>query len=320
MIYTTIEIDIHKKLELEEFKNNCPECGSNNIVLDRIHGDLVCEGCGLVINDVFIDDGKEWQSFSFQEEYSKSRTGPPITELVHDKGLTTFISDGNTDYSGNPLTKNNRSQIYRLRKWQRRLRRYDAYEKNLSKALAEINRIGSMLGLSNKLREDTAIIYKVAMEKNLIRGRSINNIAAACVYIACKSYCNPRTLDEIAKITSLSKKEIGRTYRFLLREMHLKLKPVQARDYIERFCNELGLGFTIQKIAKKILDDAEELGILSGKCPSGLAAAAIYIAAKSKKIKITQKKIADVCSVTEVTVRNRYKELVRELEIRAPFN
>ncbi len=320
MIYTTIEINIHKKLEFEEWKNKCTECGKNNIVLDHIHGDLVCEDCGLVINDVFIDEGREWQSFSMGEEYSKARTGPPITELIHDKDLTTFICDGNRDSSGNLLSKKNSSQIYRLRKWQRILRRYDAYEKNLSRALTEINRIGSMLGLSNKLREEAAISYKLAMEKNLIRGRSINNIATSCIYIACKSSCNPITLDEIAKITYLSKKEIGRTYRFLLREMHLKIEPSKPQDYIERYCNELGLGFTIQKTAKKILDEAEELGILSGKCPSGLAAAAIYIAAKSKKIKITQKKIANICSVTEVTVRNRYKNLVKELDIKAPFN
>jgi len=159
------------------------------------------------------------------------------------------------------------------------------------------------------------VIYRKAVKKNLIRGRSINSVVAASLYAACRKANVPRTLDEIAEATSSDRKEIGRTYRFLSRELVLKLKPTKPQEYLSRFCSELDLSGKIQKMAKNIIDQAEEKELISGKGPTGLAAASIYIASINGGERRTQREVADVAAVTEVTVRNRYKELVDKLDI-----
>ena len=299
--------------------NNCPECGSKNIILDYQHGDLLCNNCGLILDELYLYQGDEWISNDSDVDDHKVRTGPPENPRVFDKGLATEIDNKNRDSYGKPISNENRSQLYRLRKWQKRLRASNALEKNLKKAYQEIDRIGSVLGLSNKMREEACHLYKKAVKKNLIRGRSINCIASSCIYTTCRQFGNPRTMEEISDVTLLDKRDIGRTYRFLCRELELKIKPTKSQEYIERYCNELDLNVDVIKSAKEILNDAETEEILSGKSPSGLAAAAIYIAAKNKKFKITQEKIANVSSVTEVTIRNRYKEIVEKLDMQPIF-
>ncbi|MFO7792530.1 MAG: TFIIB-type zinc ribbon-containing protein [Candidatus Saliniplasma sp.] len=311
-----LELAIGRKVESVISINICPECGSHNIVLDNQHGELLCNKCGLVLEELYFYEGDEWLSNDFEIEGDKIRTGPPANVRVFDKGLTTIIDHKDKDSYGKPISKSTRSQLYRLRKWQKRLRASNALEKNLEKAFREIDRIGSVLGLPRPVREVSCSLYKNAVKKNLIRGRNINCIAASCVYTTCKQAGIPRTLKEISEVTLFKKREIGRAYISLCRELKLKIEPVKAQYYIERFCDRLELDGRIQRDAKEIIDKAESLRFLSGKCPSGLAAAAIYIAAKNRRDKITQKKIARVASVTEVTIRNRYKELVEELSLK----
>ncbi len=313
------EFKVGKKVDSVNIVNICPECGSQNIILDYQHGDLLCNKCGLILDELYLYQGDEWLSNDSDEDNHKIRTGPPENPRVFDKGLTTEIDNKNKDSYGKPISNQNRSQLYRLRKWQKRLRASNALEKNLKKAFREIDRIGSVLGLSNQMREEACHLYKKAVKKNLIRGRSINCIASSCIYTTCRQVGKPRTMEEISSVTLLDKRDIGRTYRFLCRELELKIEPTRSQEYIERYCNELDLNVDVIKDAKEILNEAEVGEILSGKSPSGLAAAAIYISAKNKKIKITQKKIADVSSVTEVTIRNRYKELVEKLNMKTLF-
>ncbi len=310
------EFKVGKKVDSVNIVNVCPECGSQNIILDYQHGDLLCNSCGLILDELYIYQGDEWLSNDSDVEDQKVRTGPPDKVRVFDKGLSTEIDHRNKDSYGKPISNKNRSQLYRLRKWQKRMMASNAMEKNLRKAFREIERIGSIISLPNTVREEACVLYREAVKKNLIRGRSINCIASSCVYTTCRKAGIPRTLDEISEVTMLDKREIGRTYRFICKELQLKMEPVKAQDYIERFCNELGLDNNIQKEAKKIIDEAERIEMLSGKCPSGLAAAAIYISAKNRKKKITQHDIAKVAFVTEVTIRNRYKELVEELNLK----
>jgi len=293
----------------------CPECGSRRLSQDYDRGELICDECGLVIDETYIDQGPDWRSFDMKEEGDKSRAGPPMSEMMHDKGLSTNISVSDRDSYGKSIPSKNRAQIYRLRKWQRRIRVSSAKERSLVSALKEINRIASTMGLPRNIMESAARIYREAVERNLIRGRSISSVVISSLYAASRKMNLPRTLDEFADATEFKRTEIGRTYRFLSRELELQLKPTKPQLYLQRYCNELSLSGTIRKMAENILEDAEEKDLISGKGPSGLAAAAIYIASVKGGERRTQREIAEIADVTEVTVRNRYKDLVKQLDI-----
>ncbi len=312
-----LNIDNKKKKrgDAVEKVTECPECGSRHLAQDYDRGELICEDCGLVIDNQYIDEGPEWRAFDMKQEENRARTGAPMTQMVHDKGLSTGIDSSNRDSYGRSIPSKKKAQIYRLRKWQRRIRVSDATERNLAYALTEMDRMASTMGLPKNIRETAAVIYRKAVKKNLIRGRSINSVVAASLYAACRKAGVPRTLDEIAEATSSDRKEIGRTYRFLSRELVLKLKPTKPQEYLSRFCSELGLSGKVQKLAKNIIDKAEDRELISGKGPTGLAAASIYIASINANERRTQREVADVAAVTEVTVRNRYKELVEKLDI-----
>ena len=310
------EIKTQKKKEVKlDQIDECPECGSTHLAQDYNRGELICEECGLVIDDHYIDQGPEWRSFDMQQEKNRARAGPPMTEMMHDKGLSTDIDRPDRDSYGKSISGKKRAQMYRLRKWQRRLRVSGAKERSLVSALKEIDRLASTMGLPKNIRETAALIYRKAAEKNLIRGRSINNVVAASLYAACRKVGVPRTLDEITEATSSNRKEIGRTYRFLSRELSLKLKPTRPEKFLQRFCNELNVSGKIKRLAEEIIEDAEKNELISGKGPTSMAAAAIYIASIKGGERRTQRRIAEVADVTEVTVRNRYKELVEELGI-----
>ncbi|MHA1272468.1 MAG: transcription initiation factor IIB [Promethearchaeota archaeon] len=292
----------------------CEECGSN-IFFDENRGMEICEMCGLVHSEKHIDCGPEWRAFDSDQKRKRTRTGAPMSFLIHDKGLSTIIDWKNRDIFGKEIPARLRGQIYRLRKWQSRIRVSDATERNLTFALSELDRMASNLDLQKNLRECSAKIYRDAVDKHLIRGRSIEGVAAASLYAACRLYKVPRTLNEIAEIARVDKKEIGRAFRFISKELNLNLNPTKALDYLPRFISELGLSQECQKIAKRIIRMAESRGLTSGRGPTGVCAAAIYAATLFTKEKRTQRDIAKVSQVTEVTVRNRFTEITENLKL-----
>ncbi|HDJ38143.1 MAG TPA: transcription initiation factor IIB [Methanosarcinales archaeon] len=304
-----------REREQEREVIECPECQSRTLVRDYERAELVCGSCGLVIETNIIDQGPEWRAFDSDQRLRRARVGSPMTYTIHDKGLSTMIDWRNRDSYGRTISTKNRAQLYRLRKWQRRIRVSNATERNLAFALSELDRMASALGLHQNARETAAIIYRKAVEQNLIRGRSIEGVAASALYASCRKCAVPRTLDEIAAVSRVSRKEIGRTYRFVARELGLKLKPTLPTDYIPRFCSGLGLGGDVQARGITILRAAAERELTSGRGPTGVAAAAIYIASIQCDQRRTQREVADVAGVTEVTIRNRYKELAEELDI-----
>ncbi len=293
----------------------CPECNGTHIVRDYDRGELVCEDCGLVLDDHFIDQGPEWRAFDAEQGEKRARTGAPMTYTIHDKGLSTEIGWKNKDSYGKSIPTRNRAQLYRLRKWQRRIRVSNATERNLAFALSELDRMASGMGLPRNVRETAAMVYRKAVNKNLIRGRSIEGVVAASLYAACRQCNVPRTLDEIAAASRVGRKEIGRTYRFMTRELQLKLMPTSPQDYISRFCSELKLSGEVQSKSIEILKAADNKELTSGRGPTGVAAAAIYIASILCNERRTQREVADIAGVTEVTIRNRYKELTERLNI-----
>ena len=293
----------------------CPECGGRQLVHDYERAELVCQNCGLVIDEDFIDRGPEWRAFDNDQRIKRSRVGAPMTFTIHDKGLSTMIDWRNKDSFGRSISSKNRAQLYRLRKWQRRIRVSNATERNLAFALSELDRMASAVGLPRNIRESSAMVYRDAVDKNLIRGRSIEGVAAAALYAACRQCSVPRTLDEIAEVSRVSRKEIGRTYRFISRELGLRLLPTSPLDYVPRFCSGLTLKGEVQSRTIEILRLASERELTSGRGPTGVAAAAIYIASLLGGERRTQREVAEVAGVTEVTIRNRYKELAEKLDI-----
>ena len=303
-----------KKKWIDEI-NKCPECGSTHLVRDYERGELVCMDCGLVIDDSYIDQGPEWRAFDSEQRDSRARTGAPMTYKIHDKGLSTEISWNNRDSYGKSIPTRSRAQLYRLRKWQKRIKVSNAADRNLTQALQELERISSNLGLPNNVRETAALIYRKAVKENMIRGRSIEGVVAASIYAACRMLDIPRTLDEIASVTRVKKREIGRVYRIMSRTLKLSILPSKPDDYIDRFCAKLKLGGDVKKKAYEIIRMADEQHILSGRGPTGVAAATIYIASILCNERRTQREVAEVAGVTEVTIRNRYKELVDKLNL-----
>lgn len=304
----------HKAYTMKE----CPECGSTNIVRDYRRGEIVCADCGLVVTEKIIDERPEWRAFTREERWKKRRIGPPITSTIHDKGLSTIIDWRGIDAHGRKLKFKKRMEIIRWRKWQMRTRIHSSLDRNLAQAMSELDRIGAQLGLPRNVREEAATIYRRGVERGLVRGRSIEAVMAASIYAACRIKRIPRTIDEIAEFTKSKRKDIARCYRLLLREVNVKVPLVNAEEYIPRIASDLVLSGSVQRRAVKILRAAKVAQLTAGKDPSGLAAASLYIAALLENERRTQKEIADAAKVTEVTIRNRYKDLVKKLNIKLP--
>ena len=303
-----------EKQKIEEI-TRCPACGSKHLLKDYSRGELVCNSCGLVIDEDLIDHSPEWRAFDSDQREKKARTGAPMTYTIHDKGLSTMIGWKNRDSYGKSIPTRNRAQLYRLRKWQTRTRISDNTERSLAQALSTLDRLSSSLGLPRTVRETAAMIYRKAARRKLARGRSIESITAAALYAACRQCHVPRTLDEISNVAHMSRKEIGRNYRYVSRKLDLKLLPTSPQDYVSRFCSELKLSADVKVKTLEILKKAANKELTSGRGPTGLAAAALYIATVLCDERRTQREVADVAGVTEVTIRNRYKELSVKLDI-----
>lgn len=293
----------------------CPECKSDRVRRDTDTGEVVCQKCGLVISAEEIDEGKEWRSFDSGQFEERARTGSPMKYVKLNKGLVTMIDRRGTDLRGNKLSSKSRAQMYRLIKWHKRASISSSMQRNLSIALTELRRVASYLNIPEQLVESAALLYRKTVKKGLIRGRLIEAVVAAVLYTVCRTYNVPRTLNEMAEASGLTKKEIGRTYRFLVRELRLDIPLTNPVHYIPRFASELNLSGEVQEEGRKILEQAIKNGLISGRGPTGVAAAAVYIAGLLKGERRTQKEVANVAGVTEVTIRNRYRELKKRLNI-----
>jgi len=294
----------------------CPGCGGN-IITDEDRK-RVCSDCGLIIDEDKIDRGPEWRAFSNQEYEEKSRVGAPLTKTMHDMGLSTKISRQNRDARGNTLSARQQKKMRRLRSWNRRSQTENSTQKNLKRALAEINRMASVLGLSHHVRETAGILYRRALEENLLPGRSIEGIATATLYAAARMAGVPRNLDEMVHVSRVDQNEVARGYLYINRQLDLEIGPTDPEKYLSRFISELGLREDVRRCARDLLQHAKKQGVHSGKSPTGLAAAAIYagsVVTEGKKV--TQNEVSTVANVSEVTIRNRYQELIECAEARS---
>ena len=287
----------------------CPECDAR-LEADSEHGETVCTECGLVVEEDEIDRGPEWRAFDSAEKDQKSRVGAPTTNMMHDKGLSTNIGWQDKDAYGRQLSTRQRQKMQRLRTWNERFRTRDSKERNLKQALGEIERMASALGLPENVRETASVIYRRALDDNLLPGRSIEGVSTAALYTAARQAGIPRSLDEIERVSRVDRMELTRTYRYIIRELNLEVKPADPESYIPRFVSDLDLSDEVERRARELIEAARGDGILSGKSPVGLAAAAVYASALLCNEKVTQNDVSEVADISEVTIRNRYKELL----------
>ncbi|QLG29139.1 transcription initiation factor IIB [Halorarum halophilum] len=291
-------------------QERCPECGGH-LEVDDAHGETVCRDCGLVVDEDSVDRGPEWRAFDAAEKDEKSRVGAPTTNMMHDKGLSTNIGWQDKDAYGNQLSGSQRRRMSRLRTWNERLRTTDHQDRNLKQALGEIERMASALGLPKNVRETASVIYRRALEKDMLPGRSIEGIATASLHAAARMANVPRSIDEVARVSRVDEETFERAYRYLVRELSLEIEPADPAEYVPRFASDLGVSDETERQARDLLETAKRSNVHSGKSPVGLAAAAIYAAGILTNEDLTQKEVSEVTDMSEVTIRNRYQELLQ---------
>ncbi|MEF8814560.1 MAG: TFIIB-type zinc ribbon-containing protein [Halovenus sp.] len=293
--------------EHEQGVLTCPECRGQ---LKSDGAETVCEECGLVVEEDEIDRGPEWRAFDAKEKDEKSRVGAPTTKMMHDDGLSTNIGWQDKDAYGNALSSRQREKMQRLRTWNERFRTRDSKERNLKQALGEIERMSSALGLPQNVRETASMIYRQALQNDLLPGRSIEGIATASLHAAGRMEQLPRSVDEIAAVSRVDAEEFKRAYRYINRELELEIQPPDPNEYLPRFASDLDIDDRTELRARELLETGKRANLHSGKSPVGLAAAAIYAAAQFTPETLTQSDVAQATDISEVTIRNRYQELL----------
>ncbi|MBY9005527.1 MAG: transcription initiation factor IIB family protein [Candidatus Lokiarchaeota archaeon] len=291
-----------ERTSIYEMSNLCPECGGTTISVDE-RGETVCKQCGLVIGERLLDISHSGiRAYTKREKDKKERTGCPISILMPDIGLSTIID----------RSKIKNPDLRRAAKWNTHL----SWEKrNMLIAITELKRIGSNLNFPERVKKAAVKLYKQVYKRNLLRGRSINGMIAACAYFKCKEERVPITLQEILDEASISDNIVKKCYKILVRELNLKPPNIDPISLIPRYCADLGLPIEIEKNVIKILRSFIDKNAICGKDPKGLCAGSIYLVSKLKNRRVSQKEISNVIGVTEVTLRSRYKELMKNISI-----
>ena len=297
----------------------CSICKSNQIITDSESGELICSKCGQVISDKVEQEGPEWRNFDIlspgQSNASRSRVGMSTSLARHDMGLSTIIGRTDIDASGQKIDAAMRSTMERLRTWDYRTQIRSATDRNLRNAFFKLDILKDKLGLSDSVIEKAAYIYRKAQERGLVRGRTISGILAAAIYIACREMGISRTLKDIAVHSNVKFKEVAKSYRLLCIELDLKVPMVDPMKYIAKVANKANLSERTKREAAGIMNNITKREISTGKNPMGLAASVLYMSSLKTGENITQGHLSDAAGITEVTLRNRYKDLMDRLEL-----
>jgi len=282
----------------------CPECKSKDIIFDPESGEWFCSKCGLVLQDAEVDEGPEWRSFNTNEYMSRARATAPLDPVR----VNTF-GDLGRDFHGNKIHPSKMHLMLRMRKLQTQSRFSEGKDRNLSHALLALERLSTRLHVSSVVHKEATQIYRKALDKDLVRGRSIEAIAGASLYAACRLTGTPRTLVEVSENCSVPMKDLARGYRLVHDELGLETPNPDPRSPVPRIAERVEASLCAQRKAVDILVAAQEAKATIGLHPVGLAAAALYVACRECGDHVTQKAIAEASGITEVTIRNRYKKL-----------
>jgi transcription initiation factor TFIIB len=284
-------------------------------VTDPESGEVICSNCGMVMVEAVSENRSEWRAFKTEEANQRSRTGTPTSLARHDMGLATIIGRTDKDASGRGLDASMRSTMERLRTWDSRIQVYSPADRNLRQAFGMLERVKDKLGLSSTIIEKTAYIYRKAQERGLVRGRTIRSVMAAAIYITCREMAMSRTLNDVAFLNNIKRKELARTIRLLILELDIKIPILDPIKCVVRVANKVNLSEKTKRQAMDIMHNVTKSGISAGKDPMGLAGSVLYLSSKNSGENITQMDIAEAAGVTEVTIRNRFKDLRNRIDL-----
>lgn len=286
----------------ESSANQCPEC-NGRVTTNAV--ETVCEDRGLVIDEQRIDHGPEWRAYDKEE---CERTGAPLTAARHDRGLSTEIGRG-TDAKGNELSGKKRRRLARMRREQTRGRWRSKAERNLAHGLGEVRRLASALELSNSVRDQACQLFRSAQNEDLLRGRSIEAIAAASVYGACRCNGLSRLVDDVSEVARVAESRVTNAYKTLNEALGLPAEPVLPSMFVPRLASDLECPDEIRQRARTLAEQAEERGVTTGVHPAGFAAACLYKAGREEGRWLTQRDVAESGDVTPTTVRTHHETL-----------
>jgi transcription initiation factor TFIIB len=289
---------------------------SDLVVTDPDTGELIRKETGEVISDNALSQEKEWRSFDSEEDKNRARVGVPTSLAFHDMGLSTTIGKEITDASGNLIDAGTRMTMGRLRMWNSRSQSHSSTERNLQQAFTMLSRLKDRLRLPSHVTEKAAYTYRKAQERGLIRGDTIGSVLAASVYVAARQSGVLRTLDDISENSNVKPKQAARSYRRIISELDIKVPLIDPAKYIVKVANSLNFDEKIKRKALELMEKAQRKHILVGKDPISIAASILYIvnlAEGQQNLPRTQAEIAKAAGVTEVTLRNRSKELRKNM-------
>jgi transcription initiation factor TFIIB len=294
----------------------CSLCSSQDqMVTDPDSGEIICSNCGQVISEKALETQAEWRAFTTDEVNNRSRTGMPTSLARHDKGLATIIGRANKDASGQVLDAAMRTTMERLRTWDFRTQGYTPTDRNLRQAFEHLDKLKDKLGLSDAIIEKTAYIYRKAQVSGMVRGRTINSVLAASLYITCREMGISRTLKDITAVSNIKRKELAKMYRLMVFELDVKIPIVDPLKCIAKISNKLNLSEKTKRQAINIMNDVTKKEISAGKDPMGIAATVLYLSCLKTGENRNQIDIANAAGVTEVTIRNRFKDLKRQFNL-----
>jgi transcription initiation factor TFIIB len=288
----------------------CDMCNSGRMVTDPESAEVVCGSCGLVSPDKAMESRAEWTTFESDNRSSgRQRVGSPNSLAFHDMGLSTIISNQNKDSSGHTLNAYVNTSMQRLRTWDARSRSNISGHRNLMRAFNELDRLKDKLGLTDAIVEKAAYIYRKAEEKQMIKGRSVSAIMAAAIYMACRELGAPKSLREMTETSQVKPKALTHYYRLLALELDIKVPLIEPSKFIARIANKSAISEKTKRIAVATMEEITKNELSAGKNPVGLAATVLYLSCLASNENRTQMSIAASAGVTEVTIRNRFKDL-----------
>ena len=300
----------------------CPECQSS-LVDDVQNGERICSGCGVVVAEQMADYGPESISSNLEEKMKLARATGQTTLSQHDLGITTEISISSKDFSGKTINSQVASQMHNLRKWQQRVRVSSPRERRLANVLTKVSETCQNLTLSRNVLETASMIYRSLDDHMDVKGKSVTSISAATVYMACKQCDVVRSLEEICRSICAPKdvksksKLAARYYRTMVMEMGSVVAPVVTMDkYISKIANLTQTDVRVERFALEIAEKTKDNHLADGKAPNGIAAAYLYVASILLGQNILQRDVSSIAGVTEVTIRNRCKEILTSYKLK----
>src|ERR671933_816969 len=289
--------------------DSCSLCNSNATVFDAETSETVCSSCGMVIHDNIESLGPEWRVYSGDDIESKSRTGMPTSLAFHDMGLSTFISYSNVDANGATISPEQMSKVQRMRRWNKISSNNRSYHRNLKNAFAILGTIKDKLSLTDTLIEKAAYNYRKALDKRIIKGRSIRALIVAAVYASCRDLSVPRTLEEISSAANTDPIFAGKCYRLLVQNLDLQLPVIDSNRDLAKIANKAKVSEKTYRTALDMLSTIKNDPISHGKDPNALAVAVLYAACLKEGENVSQAQIAVSGDISIVTLRKRFQDV-----------